>query len=496
MTDSNNDAAARRAARVAAERARLESEPRRKMYRHEDFLFDAALEAYWCVPTRTLHSGTAVDALVPLERWRLPMREGGGRPPAPIKPHLDIARVEGGLVVESSTWSPGGAQILEDVVATGEGLFPLAGARAFNTYRPGPVADTSLAAEAGPWVEHVKRLWPEPVEHGFFFDYCAHMIQHPEEKCNAAIVLSGKQGVGKDAALLPLRAAVGAWNARNVGPDKLLERFNPWVECLMLTVDEVRPTKDEHRATALYDALKTLIATPPDMLPLEQKGMAMRYILNRLRVFITTNDRLAMYIPPEDRRLVLLHTRLEQNWWIAEDDPDYFVRLFGWLHGPGGAAVAGWLAARDLSAFDANGPIPRTQAWAEISQRWDAPEDALTRALDMLGEPDVLLNSELTEQLFDESEELARMMRSRSFVHRMLQAGYRLVPLPPDQTCWRREHNGYQVKTNKIYIKEKLNVSDKEALEAARNRLQLRVEAGPSGAVPRTEARIQIRAVK
>lgn len=484
----------RERARLEKLAARVAAESPRKTYKPSDFLFDASLERYWCVPNASIHNPVSVNALIPMEFWRMPMAEGRGRPPAPVKPSLDIARIENNTVVESSTWLPGSPRIIQDMIVSAEGFFPVTGARAFNTYRAPPAPNVELADRAGPWVAHVKKLWPEPEEHNYFFDYCAHMVQRPEEKCNAAILVSGKQGIGKDAALLPLRDAVGSWNTRNVTPDELLERFNPWVETLMLTVDEVRPTSDDHRATGMYDALKTLITTPPNTLALEQKLMPVRYVANVMRIFLTTNDRLAMYIPPEDRRLMVLHSELPQNWHLAADDVGYFDKLFAWLHTGGAGAVAGWLAARDISQFQPKGQVPKTGTWAEIAQRWDAPEDELTQALDMLGEPDCVLGSELSEQLFDGVEVLRKMMRGRGFVFRMQQAGYKAVALPPGKAHWLQFHEGYRVKTSKAYVKEALGMTIAEARNLVQERLSLRAKAGAAGAVPR--AREHVVAIK
>lgn len=457
----------------------------RKTYRHTDFLYDTSQGFFWCRPTASLIAAPAVNAMVPVEHWRLPRANlETGRQPPPIPPAKDIMRIEAGTVVEGSTWLPGAGDMVEDIFASNEGFFPIKGVRMFNTFRPGPVADVSLAANALPWVEHIKRLWPEPAEHEYFFDYCAHMIQKPQEKSNSALIISGKQGIGKDAALLPLRSAIGEWNCRNISPDNLLQPFNPWVECVMLTIDEVRPMNDDHRATSLYDTLKTLTATPPNTLALNQKGMKVRYIANVLRIFATTNDRLALYIPPEDRRMMVLHSDLPQH-WHRETDPDYFLKFFRWLEDGGTKAVAGWLAARDLATYNPKGDVPKTSTWAEIQQRWDAPEDELTMALTMLGDPDCLLSSEMAEQMFDGVEELAKMMKGRSFVFRMQQAGYKLVPLPKDQKQWRRSLDGFEVRSNKAYIKESLGLGPKAARERIELRLNLRAKAGPKGAVPR-----------
>ena len=66
--------------------------------------------------------------------------------------------------------------------------------------------------------------------------------------------------------------------------------------------------------TTAKHILKPMIAAPPDTLPLNNKYMALRYVLNVMRVFITTNDWMAMYIPPEDRRMFIMHSQKPQGW--------------------------------------------------------------------------------------------------------------------------------------------------------------------------------------
>lgn len=453
----------------------------RRTYREEDFVFDISSDVYWCLPLRMSLTAKGVDAMIPTEYWRVPRvppDSKSKKDPAPIAPSKDLARIERDRLVEGCTWLPGYDMIVEDILATKDGFFPMAGVRTFNTYREPPEADPSLAEFATPWVNHCAKLFPEKIEQEFFFDYCAHMIQKPEEKCNAAIVLSGKQGIGKDFLLAPLRYAVGQWNCTNVSPDALFSPYNPYVQSVMLTVDEVRPQQDDHRATAMYDTMKTLMASPPDVLPLADKHEKTRYVANVLRLFMTTNDRLALYIPPDDRRVMVLHSPLAKEWHLQED-PEYFKRLFHWLSYEGGAAaIAGWLMARDISKFDPHGQVPKTGAWAEIKQSWDAPDDEVSTALETLGHPDVVLGSELLEVLFDGQEELKRAMRSKAFVFRMMKAGYVSVPRPDGHTHWRSDLNGVQVKTANAYVKESLAMPISEQQAAAKARADWRTKAG------------------
>ena len=320
----------------------------------------------------------------------------------------------------------------------GAGFHPAPGRRLFNQYRP-PLdlngGRVHLAEER--WVAHVKKLWPDPAEHEYFFDYCAHMLQRPQEKCNAAIVLSGTQGIGKDAALLPVRLAIGGWNSKGIEPDQLFSQYKPFIQTVMLVVDEVRPSKDEFHASSMYNVLKPLIVTPPDTLPLEDKYARVRYVVNVLRVFITTNDWMSMYIPPEDRRMFIMHSGLPQRWHEAEGRPDYFRELFGWIVDGGWRDVGAWLVRRDLSHFDPKAQVARTAGWSAVAQTWGEPDDAVAGALEALGSPPVLFGAELLSASFDDAEEIRGALKSpRKIGHRMQRAGYLAVPQPEGAT-WR-----------------------------------------------------------
>lgn len=426
------------------ERALLEQlNSARRMARHEDYVFDKSQEAFWDLRDGTLHTEKAVDASIPLERWRVEVEEpppeeegprGRGRPRQRrerlIPPSKDILRVENDRFVEGSTWWPGKPQIIRDWFIDKDGFFPAIGRRIYNQYKAPPEA-TGDASRATPWVEHIKKLWPDPKEHEFFFNYCAHMVQRPEQKCNAAIVLSGTQGIGKDAALWPVKAAVGGWNCKGVDPDELFSQYKPWLQTLMLTIDEVRPTKDEFHASSMYNILKPMIVAPPDTLPLNDKYQKLRYVINVLRVFITTNDWMAMYIPPEDRRMFIMHSTLPQRWHEQEGNPGYFADLFAWFEAGGCGDVSAWLRSRDLSGFNPKAQIERTRGWEAVSNSWGEPDDAVMMALEQLGTPDVVFGAEMTRIVFDGQEELAGMMKSpRKIGNRMLKAGYVSVKCP------------------------------------------------------------------
>lgn len=427
----------------------------------KDYVYDKAQEAYWDIIDGTLHGKDAVDASIPLEGWRLveaPSSEGGrGRPKKDklVPPSTDVKRIENNQFVESSTWWPGQDVIINDFLITGDGCRPMPGRRAFNTYVPPPHFPPTKE-KPDRWVNHIKKLWPEEIEHNFFFDYCAHMIQRPEEKCNAAIVMSGTQGIGKDAALVPVKMAVGEWNSKNIDPDNLFDDYRPWLQTLMLVVDEVRPSKDEFHASSMYNTLKPIIAAPPNTLPLNDKYMKMRHIVNVVRTFLTTNDWLAMYVPEEDRRLFIMHSKLPAKWYEMEGRPNYFADYWAWVEGPGIDAVHNFLMKRDISKFNPKANIAKTQGWHAVAGSWAPVEDGIEAVLRKIGSPPVVFAKELAEGAFDYKEEITAMIRApRKISHRMLKAGYSLVR-PPSGDSWRFQsaETGRDVESRLVFVRE------------------------------------------
>lgn len=415
------------------EQLRAAAEDQRRLADPLDYVWDKAQEKFWDLRDGTLHHEKAVDASIPTSLWRVLTNPETGAERL-IPPSKDIMRIESDQTVEAATWWPGKPQIIKNLFIDANGARPAQGRRIYNQYAPPPAATaTKDCAEPLLWIEHVKALWPE--DHEYFFDYCAHMVQRPEEKCNSAIVLSGAQGIGKDAALRPIKTAMGSWNVKSIDPDELFSPYKPWLQTVMLVVDEVRPNKDEFHASSMYNILKPMIAAPPDTLPLNDKYMALRYVVNVMRIFITTNDWMAMYIPAEDRRMFIMHSLRPQGW----QPPEYFAKLFGWFEGSGETEVAAWLMKRDLSQFNPKAQPRKTAGWQAVANTWSEPEDALDAALNALGRPPVLFGLELADAIFDDREDVARLLQSpRKIGFRMHKAGYTTIGCPTADR-WRFE---------------------------------------------------------
>lgn len=84
------------------------------------------------------------------------------------------------------------------LVAEG-GFIERNGSTIFNLYR-GPDCMPGDANQAKPWIDHVRKVYPEDADH--ICRWLAHRVQRPSEKCNHALLLGGAPGVGKDTLLI------------------------------------------------------------------------------------------------------------------------------------------------------------------------------------------------------------------------------------------------------------------------------------------------------
>lgn len=325
------------------------------------------------------------------------------------------------------------------------------GCAVFNLYRP-PMQASGDASKAKPWLDHVRRVYPDDAEH--LINWLAHRTQRPQEKINHAIVLGGSQGIGKDTILEPVKAAIGPWNFSEVSPAHLLGRFNGFVKSVILRVSEARDLGDVDRF-AFYDHMKTYTAAPPDVLRVDEKNIREYSVFNVCGVIITTNHKSdGIYLPADDRRHYVAWSEVRRDSFPAE----YWSNLYRWYANGGIAHVSAYLRQRDLYAFDPKAPPPKTPAFWDIVASNQAPEDAeLADALDHLGNPPVITVERVAEASPIHFADWLRDRRnSRRIPHRFEQCGYVAVRNPSAK-------DGYFIvgaKRCPVYAKRELSIRD------------------------------------
>lgn len=409
----------------------------------EDFRFDESQEKYWDTTTGNLLGAKAVDGAIPL--WDWPKNAEG----KPIRPSVAINNIDTGLTVEGSTWWPGREKFIRDVVITDRGAIKINGASCYNSYIPPSIGSLKSSSSPERWIEHVKKIYPEAIEHEHFFNFCAHAVQRPDEKVSHGVVMAGFQGIGKDTALMPVRRGVGEWNAAEIGPDVVTQAYNGYVKSVLLVINEVRPHDEDFKAANFYNLLKPILASPPDMLPMTVKYANTIYVRNLAHVILTTNEPLGMFIPPDDRRLFIM--------WSPLDDPQsngsafhdkYFIELHQYLNNGGCDAATQWLLQRDISAFEPSRPPPTTRGKQAIM---DSARQVRRTLVDDVFEafcekyfdknkPKVVFHRDLTAfvstaNLFDDAAKAVALLNAKNFHFKMSERGYDMAR-NPDGTEW------------------------------------------------------------
>ena len=130
----------------------------------DDFVAYMPTHVYIFTPCREIWTGTSVNARLPrvqvLNRQGRPKCVNGKRVTIPATRWLDQNRP-----AEQMTWCPGLPMLISDRLVSDGGWIERKGVTCFNLYRP-PRIKLGNAAEAGPWLEHVNKVYgPDDARH-------------------------------------------------------------------------------------------------------------------------------------------------------------------------------------------------------------------------------------------------------------------------------------------------------------------------------------------
>jgi hypothetical protein len=291
--------------------------------------------------------------------------------------------------IDSRTWHPAEPRIIRGRTITNGGWVDKHDCTTLNEYRAPVPKEGGVPAKAKPWLDLIRKLYPENVEH--LLNWFASKVQFPGTKIQHALVLGGGQGIGKDSLLKPVYEACGRWNCQNISPHALVDGWTGHVKSVILTIDEAADTgadeKDQINRRKFYEQTKTLIAdTGSGTLEVNEKYMKKHKVFNVVGVIFTTNSQFALYLAPDDRRHYVC-------WSLAKPSDfnlEFYTQLHTWYAAEGLAHVEAFLRARDLSGFNPNVPPPKTDAWQQMVGI-DTPvsDGELNDTLEKLGHPDV-----------------------------------------------------------------------------------------------------------
>jgi hypothetical protein len=342
----------------------------------EDFYAYMPMHNYIFIPARELWPGGSINSRIPPIRVGTDPKTGE---PIAIKASTWLDQNK---PVEQMTWTPGEPMLIKDRLISEGGWIERKGVHCFNLYRP-PRIEPGEPAQVGLWLDHVQTVFGVDSHH--IVQWLAHRVQRPQVKINHALLLGGKQGIGKDTMLEPIKYAVGPWNFTEVSPQQMLGRFNGYLKSVILRVSEARDLGEVNRYQ-FYDHLKAYTAAPPDVLRVDEKNIREYSVLNCCGVIITTNHKSdGIFLPDDDRRHFVAWSNLDK----ADFPEDYWNRIWSYYASGGLCHVAAYLRQLDISGFDPKAPPPKTEAFWDIVNASRSSEDAeLADILDGLGNPD------------------------------------------------------------------------------------------------------------
>jgi Family of unknown function (DUF5906)/Primase C terminal 2 (PriCT-2) len=418
------------------------------------------LHSYIFMPSREMWPASSVNSRIPpiplFDKNGMPLLDDKGKQKKQVASlWLDINQP-----VEQMTWAPGEPMLIPDRLVANGGWLDHGGATCFNLYRPPAPQSGGDANKAGPWLDHIRKVFPDDAEH--IIKWFAHRVQRPQEKINHALVFGGAQGIGKDTILEPLKRAIRPWNFEEVSPQQMLGRFNGFLKSVVLRVSEARDLGDVDRFQ-FYDHMKVYTASPPDVLRVDEKHLREHYVFNCCGVIVTTNHKTdGIYLPADDRRHFVAWSDCAK-----EDFPlAYWNGLWGWYEAGGYAHVAAYLSKLDISSFDPKAPPPKTPAFWDIADANRAPEDAeLADVLDKMGNPDAVTLSQIKDATcanFEFHAWIRDRKNRRAIRHRLEKCGF--VPVRNDAD---KSDGQWRIGGSRVTVYAKKELSLKERLGAA-----------------------------
>jgi hypothetical protein len=369
-----------------------------------DFCFVAPEDKFLCLPTRQPWTAQAVERR---------LFKGAANA---------IAKASS---VEQMSWMPGKPLFVNDIVISEGGVSSQPGYRVVNLYRHPERPKGGNPDDIAPWLDHLSKVFPDTYQH--IVAWMAHRIQKPHEKLNHALVLGGKQGIGKDSILEPLKVGVGHCNFAEISPSKLTSEFTGYLQSIVLRVSEARDNDNRYE---LYERSKTITTGPPDTLRVNEKHTKEYHIPNVTGVIFTTNHHDGLYLPADDRRH---HVSFCENYSKDDFDPEYWKALWNWYGDGGLANVIAYLEQPErLAGFDPKNPPPKTEAWHEMVTQGCSPEEAeLADVIEKLGKPEVLRLADVTAIAPKETQAWLNDRKNRRRIPHLMEAsGYRSVRSP------------------------------------------------------------------
>jgi hypothetical protein len=283
------------------------------------------------IPCKSIHTGRKVEASICFDENRQAM---------------------GAKALVGVTYAAG-----EDVIVTRDGdLFG-------NRWRDArPELSGAKNESIDMWLRHCQELVPEQAELDHIFDVMAFKVQNPKIKVNHAILHAGDEGSGKDTFWAPFIWAVCGDHLKNRGimdNNSVTSQWGYQLESEILIINELKEP-DAATRRQLANQLKPIIAAPPEMLPINRKGLHPYMMANRVFVLAFSNDPVPISLASQDRRWFCVWSTAPRM------EPSKAKKIWDWYRSGGFACIAKWLVDRDVSQFNPSAPPMWTEFKANL----------------------------------------------------------------------------------------------------------------------------------
>jgi hypothetical protein len=228
--------------------------------------------------------------------------------------------------------------------------------------RPDVSAVVASESKIASWLDHCRELVPEPEELEHLLNIMAFKLQHPELKINHAVLHGGDEGCGKDTMWAPFIWSVCGSHLKNRGimdNNSINSQWGYQLESEILLINELKEP-DASARRQLANQLKPIIAAPPEMLPINRKGLHPYQMANRLFVLAFSNDPVPISLASQDRRWFCV--------WSATGrmDSNKAKAMWDWYRHGGFESISAWLHARDVSKFNPSASPMMTEFKANL----------------------------------------------------------------------------------------------------------------------------------
>jgi hypothetical protein len=266
--------------------------------------------------------------------------------------HAPTTKVEASICFDQNRQTMGAKALVGITYAAGETVLvsrdgDLYGNR-WRDARPNVSGVAVSESTIAPWLNHCRELVPEPAELEHLLDIMACKVQHPQVKINHAVLHGGDEGSGKDTMWAPFIWAVCGSHLKNRGimdNNSINSQWGYQLESEILLINELKEP-DAAARRQLANQLKPIIAAPPEMLPINRKGLHPYQMANRVFVLAFSNDPVPISLASQDRRWFCV--------WSAAPRMDAKVAqaLWAWYRKGGFESISAWLHARDVTKFN------------------------------------------------------------------------------------------------------------------------------------------------